>query len=70
MIEPNTIAMTRCKIRGIDESDGIVRLEEIDAFDRTELSIVRHTFLHVIVLKNSAYPNGFQPGLNGCRMGD
>ncbi len=70
MVGPNTIAMTRCKIEGIDESDGIVRLEDIDAFDGAELSIVRHTFLHVIVLKNSAYPNGSQTGLNGCRRGD
>lgn len=70
MIGPNPIAMTRYKIKGIDESVGIVRLGDVDASDGTELSIIRHTFLHVIVLKNSACPNGTQSGLNGCRRGD
>lgn len=54
MIEPNPIAMTMCKIEGIDEPN---------AFDRTELSIVRYTFLRVIVLKNSAFPNGYRRGI-------
>lgn len=34
---PNPIAMTTCKILGVDEVQGIVRVGDIDAFDETAI---------------------------------
>lgn len=32
---PNSIAMTTCKLEGVDEVNGIVRIDNIDAYDGT-----------------------------------
>jgi tRNA-Thr(GGU) m(6)t(6)A37 methyltransferase TsaA len=34
---PNPIAMTTCKILGVDEKNGIIRVADIDAFDNTPI---------------------------------
>lgn len=34
---PNPIALTTCRILGVDEEEGVIRVNEIDAFDGTPL---------------------------------
>jgi tRNA-Thr(GGU) m(6)t(6)A37 methyltransferase TsaA len=34
---PNPIAMTTCKLLGVDEEQGVVRIADIDAFDGTRV---------------------------------
>jgi tRNA-Thr(GGU) m(6)t(6)A37 methyltransferase TsaA len=34
---PNPIAMTCCRIQGVDEEKGVVQVADIDAYDRTPL---------------------------------
>lgn len=36
-LRPNPIAMTTCKLLGVDEENGVVRIADIDAFDGTRI---------------------------------
>jgi tRNA (Thr-GGU) A37 N-methylase len=41
---PNPIALTKCRILGVDEKEGDVRVNEIDAFDGTPLLDLKTCF--------------------------
>ena len=64
---PNPIAMTTCKILHVDETKGIIRVADIDAYDGTPIVDLKAYFPVCDRVKRATIPEWLSDWPNGCR---